>query len=432
MSHINDDGAIASLASKSNDLSFTGVGNPDDYKPDDDEIVSPEGSDDDASDDESEFVEIIRTPYDLVALDRPTQPLFTRAILCQIAEEQASIQRRLKEGSTPSTVGSITSQGLDGKPHTIWAVDKDQKHNEVFVEYMSRIEPLRAFQDEFGSKFERLQPLYKYNKGMAKDVEKWIPVPYFFTTSARMSSTEHLNKNHEMDNWAKVLTRTRTLWAKSSSRSKLCELMEKAAMKTTPIRKIVCLGLGQLNTNKTWYVSAIQHMAVFTMAKKFEQLNKAKDPEAGPVKIIFQDPCYLEKDRQLLKWLYRSPGDIEFVSDPQGLLEIDSNTMVVTAFLPIGVPLMQILADLFMVAPKEGPAMLLCDSMALDVAQREYCLGDRHAPHVAKWIADGYERSLPGVKDHVLEPELRLDTFGDGVQKDREYWLTKMDYFVRK
>ncbi|CBX96736.1 hypothetical protein IAQ61_005401 [Plenodomus lingam] len=436
MSLQNDSRAFANLESLSN-LPFNAVTENDgiEYQRSnaseslDDGGPETDSSDDDLDDDDLD--DMFDTLYDLVELDNHTQPLFTRDILNRFAEEQASIQQRLKEGSTPSTVDSVTGRGSNGQPYILWTASQDKRQNTVFVEYITRIDSLRAFQAKFGSVSARLSPLLRYNTDKAEVDKKWIPVPYFFTTLARAFDTEHLNKHKEMNNWVNILKRTKSLWQKSSSRSKLVQLMS-AATQTTPIKKIVCFGLGQLSHDKAYYSSAIQHMAVFTMATCLNKINKENDPNAVPIKIILQDPCYVEKDHQLFKWLYAARDDVEFVSDPQGLLAVDANTMVVTAHLPVSVPLMQILADLFMDDAKTGPAMLLCDIMHLDVNKRNYCYADRAAPHVAHWITSGYEKLKRGFSDHVLEPELRLDTFGDGSHRNMKYWLTGMDFFIRK
>ena len=62
-----------------------------------------------------------------------------------------------------------------------------------------------------------------------------------------------------------------------------------------------------------------------------------------------------------MKRLSNDGDNINFVSDPEGLLAIDAGTLVVTAFLPVQMPLVQVIADLFSKDPTEGPAAIICD-----------------------------------------------------------------------
>lgn len=146
------------------------------------------------------------------------------------------------------------------------------------------------------------------------------------------------------------------------------------------------------------------------MAKQLEQIYRKQFSHEKLVEIILQDPCYTRKDRELLQKLYG--GTVSFASDPDGLLAIDSSSIVVTAFLPVHYPLMQIIADMFHRTNGEGPAAIVCDSVSLDPTREFYALRDRSSPEVAQFLTEQYVVS--DFKDHVMEQELEEDCFGAG------------------
>jgi hypothetical protein len=225
--------------------------------------------------------------------------------------------------------------------------------------------------------------------------------------------------------WRVTLDHTTSLWRKSASRAKLCSTLQTATLKGLHIKKIVCFGMGS-------YESWIQHLVIFTMAAWLKHVyRKTIDPDHPPIEVIIQDPNYVGKDRVILSEGF--PGPIKFMEDPDALLAVDAHTLVVTAFLPVGVPLMQIMADLFAKDVKSGPAAFICDIMDLDAGKKEYSNRDRGTPAVAKFLLNQYDRKNNGFKDHVLEPELAKDTYRVASSgKERRYWLTSMDMWKRK
>jgi hypothetical protein len=224
---------------------------------------------------------------------------------------------------------------------------------------------------------------------------------------------------------------TKRLWKESSSRRKLREEFEETAKRCAPITQVVCFGLGALNLNKKFYHSAIQYMAVFSIIQTLNEFYRQTDSNRPAIKLVLQDPNYEIKDHQILKRLSNDGDNISFVSDPEGLLAIDAGTLVVTAFLPVQMPLVQIVADLFSKDPTEGPAAIICDIMTVDVEKREYSLSDRASPAVARFLTNHYERAEDGFDDHGLEDELMADAYGDDWE-NRFYWLNWMDLWVRR
>ncbi|CAN9222805.1 unnamed protein product [Alternaria alternata] len=172
-------------------------------------------------------------------------------------------------------------------------------------------------------------------------------------------------------------------------------------------------------------------MAVFSIIQTLNQFYHQTNSNRPAIKLVLQDPNYEIKDHQILKRLSNDGDNISFVSDPEGLLAIDAGTLVVTAFLPVQMPLVQVIADLFSKDPTEGPAAIICDIMTVDVEKREYSLSDRASPAVARFLTNHYEKAEDGFDDHGLEDELMADAYGDDWE-NRFYWLNWMDLWVRK
>jgi hypothetical protein len=101
------------------------------------------------------------------------------------------------------------------------------------------------------------------------------------------------------------------------------------------INKIVCFGLGSLAHPRedTRPRSNIQHAAVESM------MEILKEKTGGGVRCLAQEPAYLDSDKELLKTI-----GIETIEDPNGFLEVDGNTLVISAAPNVCVR--QIVADL--------------------------------------------------------------------------------------
>jgi hypothetical protein len=173
-------------------------------------------------------------------------------------------------------------------------------------------------------------------------------------------------------------------------------------------------------------------MAVFDIVRILsKQVNKN-------IEIFLQDPMYEQKDWTLLREMHREmdcgeSSDVRFVTDPDGLLAITPSTLVVTAFLVVQYPLLQIIADLF--ADGSGPAAILCDNLHVDLNKSLYMIRDRGSPAVARMLLWRYMKLDGGFEDHQLEEDLKNDTYGVGVDHETlrsRFWLPRMDLYVRK
>lgn len=310
----------------------------------------------------------------------------------------------------------------------IWNPDVDDDDDNgstcAYIHLMSRVELHSDLQVGYWKCSKTNRVLRVSNRLQGKNT--WIPAPYALDLDDLASSNEHRDDKTMRRYW-KALQNTRSLWLRSSSCAKLRPIIKDLGSTHKSITKIVCFGLGALDLSNTSWRSALQHIATFTIAKQLEQVYRTKFSRKKPAKIILQDPCYMEKDRRLLRKLYG--GTVAFASDPDGLFAIDSTCIVKTAFLPVHYPLMQIIADMFHGTDREGPAAILCDSMALNPTRELYALRDRSSPEVARFLTEQYVVS--DFKDHVMEQELAEDYFGAG-DDGSDYWLSSMQLYSKR
>lgn len=228
-----------------------------------------------------------------------------------------------------------------------------------------------------------------------------------------------------------VLQRVHDSWLRNESSQKLTRTTLCIAMRCSEIKKIVCIGLGGLEKEYGSLQSNLQYVAVFTIVNTLNHVYQYSDQRHPPVRIIVKDPCIEEKDRVLLRSLAHET--IEFVDDPDGMLHIEANTLVITANLLLDMPLIQIIADLFHADPDQGPAAIICDKMELDIAKQDYCLSDRESPTVARFLTTNYVDCKGVFSDHELEQPLFEDVYGvDWADPMTAYWQPKMSLYIRE
>lgn len=375
--------------------------------------------------------EVHSTTFNLVQLQDKlgTKAVFTTELLEEIKNNKIAIEFEMRNAPHTWTLFNTHYQTRSRKYKT-WSPskhgdDEEDNYKCVTIRLMSRIEMHPDFQAKFWKLSRTNRILRRINKKQSK--KEWLPVPYAIKLGNRAYNGEHLNNKVMLGYWH-ALMKTNQLWYKSSSRAKILQMADKLAIRFEPITKIVCFGLGALSRDPAWYESSLQHMTAFSIAHYLEQTYRKNLTGEVPVEVILQDPCYTQKDQDLLRKMYHS-GTLTFASDPEGLLAIDANTIVMTAFLPIGYPLMQIMADMFHGKNGEGPTAIICDSMDLDPAQELYTLQERASPEVARFLTREYDVS--DFKDHLLESELAADVFGDD-EEDGSYWLSSMQLYTRR
>jgi hypothetical protein len=417
-----------------NGLQGLPVGNEDDYEVHEDEYVTPEEIDSDTSGDSDTLEDLenaFRYRVDLATQDsqHERKPIYTRTMLERVKRLADQVRMELSLAPNQRTLHHIDADGLNKKKYKVWDSSRHFNANSLIVEYLSRVEMHRDFQDRYGEHSDQIQALRKYNERHKTDC---IDTPYTFTTFNRKFLNEH-SIAAKMRRYWNAIQNTRRLWMQSSSREMLRETFRDTATKCAPITQVVCFGVGAINLDMKFYQSAIQYMAVFSIIQILNEYYRTTDSDRPSIKLLLQDPNYELKDHHLLKKMFGNDHDISFVSDPDGLLAIDAGTLIVTAFLPVQVPLVQIIADMFSEDPTRGPAAMLCDVMTVDVEKREYSLIERASPAVARHLTTHYEKKTDGFQDHGLEDELMADSYGqDWVEKNSVYWLNKMDLWVRK
>jgi hypothetical protein len=358
------------------------------------------------------------------------QPLYTRDVLLEVAREKARLIAELAKPKAERTLKFLAHRSFKVWNAQTSTPKQDGDPRNVFVEFLTLVEFHPEFQRRCGNDDPKVQTLRDYNPEKKAAGRFWLQVQYLLKQYYQSPNTMHLD-NRSMRIWRAHLDRTQSLWRKSLARIKLCSAIQTAVSNGLHIKKIVCFGLGTLSLDPAFYESWLQHLAVFTIANFLRQHYHETDPEHPPIEVKLQDPSYVGKDRALLS--EKCPGSIRFMEDPDALLTVDVDTLVVTAFLPLGVPLMQILADLSGRDLRSGPAAIICDIMDLDPERQAYASRDRSSPAVAKFLLNGYDRKSGGFRDHHLEPDLSKDTYRVASEgKERRYWLNVMDMWTRK
>lgn len=234
--------------------------------------------------------------FDLQALTK--QPVFTRGLLQKIASDIRSIsttQNGLNRKLGPS---SLYWKSSNRTPARIWK--EVDSATDVRVNYMTRVEMSLQFQRRFGNNWKRSKPLRALNPYLSQHELNELAVPYYLESFRRARDSTHLDLT-ELNCWRDTLSHTQDLWENSSSRRQLRRMVRQGAARLcTPIAKIVCIGLGELDYDPDFYQSSVQHMTAFSFAEALDAFNRSAHPECPAVKIIAQDPLYKPCDRILL------------------------------------------------------------------------------------------------------------------------------------
>ncbi|OAA42038.1 Sensitivity To Red Light Reduced-like, SRR1 [Beauveria brongniartii RCEF 3172] len=137
-------------------------------------------------------------------------------------------------------------------------------------------------------------------------------------------------------------------WLQSAACQSLTSILTtSAAALRTPIRKIVCFGLGRLdNWEKTTREellvsvrrSAFQHAAALTMAAALTTTTTTA-AVGETVRCYAQDPAYTAEEKKLLAAL-----GFTVLEDPKGFLEVDEATLVFS--VTPNIPVRQVVADM--------------------------------------------------------------------------------------
>ncbi|KAH6876059.1 hypothetical protein BKA58DRAFT_438011 [Alternaria rosae] len=294
-------------------------------------------------------------------LQHAHRPVYTRALLERVKYWTDQIRQEFPLASNQRLLDHVDSYGLNKEKCRIWNRNGNTNANTTQVEYLSRVEMHPDFQSRYGNHSEQIKALRCYNKDRAQDC---IDTPYTFITLDRC----FLNERKD--------TAKMTIAA--------------------PIKKIVYFGLGRVSP-AYMYDSLFQNMAVLSMALDLVKHYEAAGIKQEKIQIVLQGPWYEETDWTLFRELHQTMGcktstDLDFVQDPDGLLVIDSSTMVVAPHLPKMFPWSQIIADLF--ASGSGLAVIIGDCPVTERRQfgkkTTFTFLDRGSPTVARFLSDRY------------------------------------------
>ncbi|KAF2252168.1 hypothetical protein BU26DRAFT_421735, partial [Trematosphaeria pertusa] len=374
--------------------------------------------------DDEELEKYRITPVNLVEFEscHGRKRIFTRALLEQIVQKKWQTLEELAKPAEKMCLSPISHESpYTGDAWNIWMPQPGDKADTIGIEYLTRVE-LHPDHHGLAHPSPRVEKLREYNTGKMKMKDQWIPVPFVFEAYERLPCTVHENQVL-MQKWHAHLKRTQELWRASHAYADVKQVFQAAAKLAVPIKRIVCFGLGKLNTRPEFYESALQHMTAFDIASILDGVYHAADPSIPDIEVFVQDPCYTQKDQVLLRTLCPR---VRFVEDPYGLLAIDEHTLVIAAYLPHFFPLLQIVADMLPLG--FGPAGFIIDDIYLSDSQQWYAYCNRPSPNVLRMLKD-YRPWMRGFDGKLLGAELRRNVYGN--RNGKRYWLEAMRVWIR-
>ncbi|KAI4696035.1 uncharacterized protein J4E88_000207 [Alternaria novae-zelandiae] len=376
-----------------------------------------EGSD---MDDDEPPDEMLEHLVDLDALEKQhsNKPMYTRSLLLQIRKQQRII---LDQASLPPdrrTIQYLTWRAPDGSLTNVWKntnlsrVNQERKQR-VDVDFVCRVALDPEFQREYGWHVGSTLMLRLYSDAVTKysgTEDVYLGAPYALRIVDQGKTLQHQDAK-QMQRYRDAVAQSLAFWKKGDFAKKFTATTKGIAGLSAPVEKIVCFGLSVPRPD--WmHHSVFQHIPVFSMAKTLARRYQKYGLGQKKIKILLQEPNYEERDWTLFSELHKAMGceassEIEFVNDPDGLLAIDTSTMVIAPHLPTGTfPWIQIIADLF--ASGSGPAVIIGDHLAVDIGKEAFVHYDRGSPAVSRFLSDRYEE-FQSVRPHERQwNELRL------------------------
>jgi hypothetical protein len=344
------------------------------------------------------------------------RPVFTRSRL----QEYAMVRDRIL---TDKSFDFYWGEDINGIRRLIYERNSDED-DIVDMKYLTYVELHPDMHVNYVPRSPAITHLHDLNDCSQGDDH--IPCPAVFQSAKRTECYPLMQTGYEdhldaalMARWRAHIAHIQQLWQSSGSFRHLKNGFQHTAAQFTQIKKIVGFGLGRLQGMR-WGTrgdsqEVLQHLTAFSIAEMLNTIYQAQDPSTEPIKVVFQDPLYTPKDEILLREAYPH-GPVAFVADPDGFLEVDDNTLVMSAFITKCCPVMQICTDLC------RPAGFLCDSMKLDTARSFYTWYDRASPRVARRL-ESYRKVDFGKVE--VEKELSEDVCG-GLR----YWLQEMNLWL--
>lgn len=161
--------------------------------------------------------------------------------------------------------------------------------------------------------------------------------------------------------------------------------------------KMICFGLGTLIYPKEYGLHAWnQHMAAFTLAKLL-----------GIKQLYFQDPLYHDKDKDYIKREgNKEEWNVEFCNDPEGLLLIDSKTIIVD--IGAEIPLRQMVANIALEKDRRPAGMLWARVPEAGEPEEGGSLKCASSPLVLQLVENYYDRKDIEKDEHLYGGTLAL------------------------
>ncbi|KAF2733587.1 hypothetical protein EJ04DRAFT_605314 [Polyplosphaeria fusca] len=318
---------------------------------------------------------------------------------------------------------SLRMHDVGGNLRKVWEEPQTKVENEIGMNYLTYPELLSKDLASKDKRSDNMEWAQEYNNVYDKHLS--IPVPFVLKSFERKKEASPTDEK-KVEGQVQAM---KIMFKASGSAQKIAERFTKAAQEGAQIKKIVGFGLGSVKWDKlcgeedevkeqnAGFQRIWQHFTAFCIADALTRVYCETDKK---VEIVLQDPCYTATDKKFLA--KHSPVRISFVRDPKGILQVDSETLVMTAFLPFDVPMPSIIADLF--HGQKGPAGFIWDKMILDEDKKLWRAADRATPRVVEMLK-GYTRD--DFDDHDIEWEVF-----DKVCRRLPYWLWAMDLFLRK
>ncbi|KAF2113002.1 hypothetical protein BDV96DRAFT_648624 [Lophiotrema nucula] len=316
-------------------------------------------------------------PVDLYTFDktRNSHPIFTRELL-----QQAANSRNLAQQTGYKSC--ILAKDLNGIDRVIWKPTlKSPAEGEVAhvnIQYLTYPEMTPELMG-MGWNGVKCQLLRDYNSGSDLSNDEHLAVPIFLQT-VHWKEVEDTSPNliAVLNEWRPYCQDLKRSWQSSKMFDKFQKLFISHANDSVPIEKIVCFGLGDLVIGGK--ESIRQHLMIFTMAEALDSFYMSQDPRADLVQVILQDPGYSTLEHVIFSEL--AGRAITFVDDPDGILGIDRNSLVVAPHLPTSMPLMQIIADMFWEDLDKGPVGIISDNLGSIAGRKTFMIADRVTPRV--------------------------------------------------
>ena len=211
----------------------------------------------------------------------------------------------------------------------------------------------------------KVSALHLINHANKWHFNEHIPCPVFFDackTKLEEEDSKGDKYREELEVARREIQRLKASWVQSKSCAMLTEAIHNKALEMRRITKIIGFGLGTKGYQH-WFGRRFlhQYLAIQTIVETLEAVYKTQNPDTPPIALTFQERYYKKIEKDIFEELYQRP--VNLVEDPHGCLELDANSLVFTCCLPIHMPLLQIITDMFWYNPTSGPAGLIIDKI---------------------------------------------------------------------